>query len=79
MPRLLNPTPTTLRRYELEDTLARLALQRRGLDAELAHHARRRQLDGPTVHRVRHLRDKREAVVAAIAKVKASLAALGSA
>lgn len=82
MPRALNPTPATLRRYELEDTLARLVRQRRGLDAELARYARLRRVDGLTFHGVRHLRDKRLAergsVVTAIATVRAALAELGS-
>lgn len=80
MPRTATNDPTVLRRYDLEDTLARLAGQARGLDVQIARYERLRKVDPYSFALVRGQHGRRTAdratVTEQIAKVRAALAAL---
>jgi hypothetical protein len=83
MPRLVTQDPATLRRYDLEDTLSRLAVQGRELDVLLARYERLRRGDPYSFTFVRGQHGRRTAdranVTEQIAKVRAALAALDAA
>ena len=83
MPRLVTQDPAILRRYDLEDTLARLAVRRREIGVQIAtyEHLRKRDPYYYRLVRVQHARRTAEVanLTVQIDKVKAQLAALDAA